>query len=147
MSGAGISAPDASGAFVEATEADTSARPVRKKRPPPLSIRVSDEERKKLKRDAGGGSVNAYVRQKLFGASATPRNSKQKPSADIEALGRVLGALGRSRLASNLNQIAKAANVGALPVTPELEKELHDACADIRAMRRDLLKALGVKPG
>ncbi|MEO1242763.1 MAG: hypothetical protein AAFX54_12715 [Pseudomonadota bacterium] len=146
MSGAEISGPDAFRALVEENEAEARARPVRKKRPPPLSIRVSDDERARLKRDASGGSVNAYVRQKLFGASAVSRKSKRQPAADMEALGRVLGALGQSRLASNLNQIAKAANMGALPVTPELEKELHDICADIHAMRCDLLKALGVKP-
>ncbi|MEM8986540.1 MAG: plasmid mobilization relaxosome protein MobC [Pseudomonadota bacterium] len=70
---------------------------------------------------------------------------KRSPVADDAALARVLGALGQSRLASNLNQIAKAANQGVLTVTPDLIDELSDACADVRAMRQDLIAALGFK--
>ena len=132
--------------FAGAVKTPAASMARRKKRPPPLSIRISDEERKRLKRDAAGGSVNAYVRRKLFGASAVTPHRKPKPRADTEALGRALGALGQSRLSSNLNQIAKAANMGALPVTPELRAELEAACADIRAMREALMKALRVSP-
>ena len=57
----------------------------------------------------------------------------------------VLATLGQSRLSSNLNQLAHLANVGALPVTPELEAELAEALADIRAIRLLLLTALGFK--
>lgn len=63
---------------------------------------------------------------------------------DEVALGRVLAMLGRSHLANNLNQLAKSANIGALPVTPELESELRAACADVRLMRALLLQALGI---
>jgi len=62
---------------------------------------------------------------------------------DKEALGRVMGALGASRLSSNLNQLAKAVNTGSLPVTPETEEELREACREIAELRADLLKALG----
>ncbi len=123
-----------------------SARPKTQKRPAPLSIRVSDEERAKLKLAAAGGSINGYVRNRLFGAAASPSRRVQRPnSLDHAALGRVLGTLGKSRLSSNLNQIAKAANMGALPVTPDLINELHTACADIQAMRHDLITAIGIK--
>ena len=44
-----------------------------------------------------------------------------------------------------MNQIAKAANIGALPVTPELEDELFAACAAIQDMKSELVTALGVK--
>ena len=118
-----------------------------KKRLAPLSIRVSEAQRAQLKRDAAGGSVNAYVIKKLFGESAAQsRRAQRQPSADHQALARVLGALGQSRLSQNVNQIAKAANKGALPVTAELERELFEACAAIQAMRRDLMMALGMKP-
>jgi hypothetical protein len=52
--------------------------------------------------------------------------------------------LGQSRLSSNLNQLAKAVNTGALPVTPETESEIVAACASVTAMRYDLLNALGL---
>lgn len=133
----------AAASAAEGPERRTGQR--RRKRPPPLSIRVTEAERERLKRDAAGGSVNGYIRRRLFGADAAPRRAKGKPPVDHAALGRVLGALGNSRLASNLNQIARAANMGALPVTPDLTEELTRACADIRAMRVALLNALGVK--
>ena len=60
-------------------------------------------------------------------------------------LAKSMGELGKSRLASNLNQIAKAANIGALPVSPELEDELSEACGAIQDMRDLLVKALGLK--
>ncbi len=56
---------------------------------------------------------------------------------DHEALGRVLGQLGNSRLSNNINQIAKAVNTGSLPVTPETKSELQKASAAIQAMRED----------
>jgi len=66
---------------------------------------------------------------------------------DADALARVLGALGQSRLSSNLNQLAKAVNSGSLPVSPETEADLSAACRDVSAMRTDLLRALGKSPG
>ena len=63
------------------------------------------------------------------------RRRNTNPVKDHEALGRVLGALGKSRLSQNLNQIARAANMGSLPVSPEPEDELRQACADVEALR------------
>lgn len=57
----------------------------------------------------------------------------------------MLADLGRSRLSNNLNQLAKAANLGALPLTQEVEAELSAACAAIRYMRHALLVALGIE--
>lgn len=119
------------------------------KRPAPFSMRFTDEERARLDRDAGNRSWASYIREQLFGDEAAPRRSgqrkPQKPTADGAAIARALGELGRSRLASNMNQIAKAANMGALPVTPELAQELNQACADIRLIRRALIIAAGLK--
>ena len=62
---------------------------------------------------------------------------------DHALLGQALALLGASRLSSNMNQIAKAAHMGALPVTPELNADLDAACAEIKVMRRVLMQALG----
>jgi len=67
-------------------------------------------------------------------------SAKYNPLLEVR---KVLAALGNSRLSSNLNQIAKAANRGALPVTEELSLDLQSACLDIRAMRMALMMALG----
>lgn len=113
-------------------------------KPVPFSLRLSREERDQLEQAAAGMPLGQFIRQKLFDCDLTPRRTRgQTPIKDHAALGRVLGALGGSRLSSNLNQLAKAANLGALPVTPDLETELFEACDTIRAMRRDLMIALG----
>ena len=56
-----------------------------------------------------------------------------------------MAALGQSRLSSNLNQLAKSANSGSLPVSPETEQALVQACEDVRRMRHALLTALGLR--
>ena len=118
------------------------------KYPPPFSIRFTFEERARLDADRGSAPLSAHIREKLFGEDASPRKRPgNSPVRDSEALGRVLGALGASRLSSNLNQLAKAVNTGSLPVSPEVEAELMDACQEVQELRADLLRALGKMPG
>ncbi len=118
------------------------------KYPPPYSIRFTFEERARLDAERGRQPLSAYIRERLFGDDATPRKKRGlSPVADTEALGRVLGALGGSRLSSNLNQLAKAVNTGSLPVTPETEADLQEACREVKALRDDLLRALGKQAG
>jgi hypothetical protein len=117
-----------------------------RKYPAPFSIRLSEEERQRLERAAAGMPLAAYIREKLLGQDVVHRRPRGKnPVKDHRSLAAVLGALGQSRLSNNLNQLAKAAHVGALPVTPEVEDELREACIAIQGMRRDLLAALGVR--
>jgi hypothetical protein len=124
---------------IAAPEADTS-----KKCPPPFSLRLTYEERARLEAEADGKPLGAYIRERLLGDDVAPRTRRgNSPVKDKEALGRVMGALGASRLSSNLNQLAKAVNTGSLPVTPETEEELREACREIAELRADLLKALG----
>jgi hypothetical protein len=123
--------------------ASTATKP---KCPPPFSLRLSEEERAILRQRAGKRSMGEYIRSKLFGDSATPRKVKRwNPTETDQSSAAQLAGLGQSRLASNMNQIAKAANIGALPVTPDLLDELHQACADIRAMRDALIASQGLK--
>ena len=118
------------------------------KYPAPFSLRLTHEERARLIAEAGRKSMGVYIRERLFGDDAAPRKRKgNSPVRNQEALGRVLGALGRSRLSSNLNQLAKAVNTGSLPVTPETEADIKKACRDVAEMRADLLRALGKSPG
>ena len=114
------------------------------KYPPPFSLRLTYAERARLEQDADGKPLGAYIREKLLGSAAEPRKRRgNSPVRDKEALGRVMGALGGSRLSANLNQLAKAVNTGSLPVTPETEAELQEACQAVAEMRVDLLRALG----
>jgi len=124
----------------------------RRKNPsPPFSIRFTDEERARLDQAAGTLSLAAYIRLKLFEGEDSPPSPKrmtkkpQQPSAELAVLGHMLGGLGQSKIANNLNQIAKAANMGVLPVGQDLENELWKSCAEIQQMRVALIEALGVK--
>lgn len=119
---------------------EIAAGKVKPKREAPFSLRLSFAEKATLRDLAGDMPLGAYIKAVLHDAIANKR--KIAPRADPEALGRALGALGKSRLSQNVNQLAKAVNVGALPVTPETEAELAQACADIAAMREELMRAL-----
>lgn len=124
-----------------------SKRTQRRNTPPPFSLRLTIEERSRLEYDAGDQPIGAYIRSKLFdGAQPRQRRRQKRPVKDHQALGKLLGELGKSRLANNLNQLAKAANSGSLPVTSDTQKALNDACADIRWLRQSLMEALGLQP-
>lgn len=116
------------------------------KYPPPFSLRLTFEERAKLDKAAAGMSLGEYIRKQVLGDNTAPRKTRGKfPVKDHEALARVLGQLGTSRLSNNLNQLAKAVNTGSLPVTPDVENELKAACEEIRSIREELLRALGAR--
>jgi hypothetical protein len=117
----------------------------RKPTDPPFSLRLSFDERAQLEADAAGMSLGAYIRWKLFDSeSPPPRHRGKAPVKDQKALAAVMAQLGQSRLANNLNQLARQANQGTLPVTPDTEAALLEAAADIAAMRQALLQALGL---
>jgi hypothetical protein len=118
----------------------------RRPRPAPLSIRFSDSEKALLKARANGIPVSAFIRQAVLGDVLPKRVARGTTVVkDPSALSHLLGLLGRSHLANNLNQLAKAANFGSLPVTEETEADLRQACADVAAMRTLLMQALGFK--
>jgi hypothetical protein len=62
-------------------------------------------------------------------------------------LAEVLGKLGQSRRANNLNQLARLANTGVLDVDPETEAALVQASNEIRAIRQMLIAALNLSEG
>lgn len=83
----------------------------------------------------------SYIRSVLFpGDAPTYRARRKPPVADQKALADVLASVGASRLANNLNQLAKAANIGDLYFDEGTKRYLNRAAADIAAM---LMRALG----
>lgn len=119
-----------------------------KKRPAPFSIRLSAEERQRLTDEAGASPLGTHIRQKLLGTDASPRVRRTGASIyDREAHARALALLGSSRLSETLGQLAALAGDGALPFTPEIEAELRASLEDVRAIRRLLIEALGLKSG
>ena len=114
---------------------------------PPFSLRLSAEERQRLEAMAGRQPVGAFIRDRLFGQQANlPRQRHARSTIkDDKSLSQVLARLGQSRLSSNINQLARAANSGSLPVTPETESALVSASRDIAAIKALLMKALGIR--
>jgi hypothetical protein len=112
---------------------------------PPFSLRLTFEERAKLERDAAGMALGAYIRSRLLDPeTVAPRKRGKFPVKDHQALAQLLGLLGQSRLANNVNQLARAANSGSLAVTPDTEEALMSATADIKHMRQLLIQALDI---
>lgn len=133
--------------FLTAAKGESLGLPAqRSKSLHPFSIRLTQEEREQLEAEAKGKPLSVYMRERLLGDGTAPRKLRRKPSADQAGLAKVLGMLGQSRLANNLNQIAKAAHIGVLVVSPALIEEIEEACRDIRIMRDALLSALGFPP-
>lgn len=135
-------------ALNSAFQAQAARRPKPKNptaRPAPFSIRLSQAERAQLEREAKDVPLGAYIKAKAL--EGAPLRVRRRSSAveDSTALARTLALLGQSRLSSNLNQLAHAANTGSLPITPETEAFLRRALSDVQAMRCLLITALGLK--
>ncbi len=113
-------------------------------RPSPFCIRLSEEQRTRLANEAAGAPLGAYIKSKALGEPLRKRQTGLSVE-DRKALAKTLALLGKSRLSSNLNQLAHAANIGSLPMTPETENFLHDCLRDVREIRGLLMRALGLK--
>ena len=115
--------------------------------PPPFSLRLTFEERAMLEKAAGGMPLGAYIRAQLLeNQQSYHRRAQRRPVKDHQALGHVIGELGKARIANNLNQLAKAVHTGSLPVTPDTEKAILEACAGVENMRGMLMMALDFLP-
>lgn len=119
--------------------------PSRKKRPAPFCIRLTPDERAYLERQARNRPLGTYIRDRLLGERAEKRRAQRRPTMEQEQYAALLAALGASRLSSNLNQLAKAANTGTLDVSQNLEQQLEDACGAVLEMRKALFMALNLK--
>ena len=113
------------------------------KRPAPLSLRLSDDERQQLVAQAGSLPLGSYIKSVVFADQAHQyRKTPKPPVAEQQLLAEILARLGKSRTANNLNQIAKHLNQGTLVVDDELEADLKQAIAEVAWMRTTLMRAL-----
>jgi hypothetical protein len=127
--------------------ASPEAGPLAKKKLYPTSIRLTFEQKARLDRDAAGMSATDYIVWRLFNPdSPPPRTRGRFPVKDEQAVAQLLAMLGQSRLANNVNQLARSANTGSLPLTPDTEAALNEAAADIAFMRTLLIQALRLDP-
>jgi hypothetical protein len=117
-------------------------------RPSPVTLRVTPEERAKLEELANGMTLSAYIRACVF-AEETKRRKKRPKNVieDKKATAEALALLGQSRIASNLNQLAHHANIGALIVGETEKAQIAEANAHLAEIRALLIQALGKARG
>lgn len=90
-------------------------------------------------------SLGAYIRWRVLETDSPPPKSRSKfPVKDHQALAQALSLLGQSRIASNLNQLARAAHTGALPVDGSVTADLVEAVQAVADIRALLISALGL---
>lgn len=112
----------------------------------PFSIRLTFEERARLEQAAGNRPLGAYVREELLGADGMRDRPTRQPKTDQKALAGILAVLGASEVGPSLRSLAKAAELGALPESPEAVSEIRTACRSVEALRLHLIAAIGIKP-
>jgi hypothetical protein len=113
----------------------------------PFSIRLTAFERERLSAKAGGVPLGTFVRRLVLDEAAPARAARSSPVRDSDALGRVLGLLGRVGYGAGLEGLARAAAAGTLPLDPETLAAIHAACADVKVIRALLMQALGLRAG
>jgi hypothetical protein len=133
-------APDISTTFQRAVSYRRKAPRTR-----PIPIRFTEAELAYLHEKAGKLPLSTYMRQELLGSHLDQGRRHCQPKVNQKEISALLAALGQSRLSSNMNQLAKAANIGVLDVSPDVEQQLQDAAMAVLAMRDALFTALGLK--
>jgi hypothetical protein len=113
-----------------------------------LSIPLTHALKAELERRAGRRPVSVYAREVLFPANDNAPRKTRAPRhnrIDRQALASILAKLGASQASASLEELARLARLGALPITPEVESALLQACADIAAIKALLMKAMGIR--
>lgn len=109
----------------------------------PVTLRLTADERARLEELAAGMTLSAYIRACVFAEEEKRRKRRPKNAvADKKALAECLALLGHSRMASNLNQLAYHANIGALVVDDVVKAQITESYDAIREMRALLIAAL-----
>lgn len=109
-----------------------------------ISIRVSLSERQSIDEAASRSGItrSAHMRHALFGAK--PPRAARKPSAEARLLVSVLDRLGG--IASTIRAVACVLNARGNVALPSLmERDLARAMLELRALRPQLLRALGAR--
>ena len=113
---------------------------------PRVTLRLSVEDHARLKELADGMALATYIRAKVL-EETLPRIKRRSVSSvvDKQALAQILGLLGQSRIANNLNQLAYHANIGALVMDEEIQEQITETYDHVIFLRQTLIKALGLK--
>ncbi|MEO1281976.1 MAG: hypothetical protein AAFV69_09600 [Pseudomonadota bacterium] len=112
-----------------------------------ISLRVTEAERRALKRAAGSQGMGPYIRSRIFHDDPTQSDNWQQRGILGSTLppSQVLAKLGQSGIASSLRRIAAAAEERELVMDHETRDALRTASADIAEMKSLLMQALRIK--
>ncbi len=95
-------------------EFTVAAKPTKRKPPrhkttrdcPRVTLRLSPDDHERLKELAGSMALSTYIRAKALGLDLPRRELRSSASVvDKQAIAQILGLLGQSRIANNLNQL------------------------------------------
>ncbi|MCK4946329.1 MAG: hypothetical protein KAS59_08720 [Alphaproteobacteria bacterium] len=133
--------------FLKKTFCISDLKPEKKaKRPAPLSIRLTAEQRYQLEEMAAGQSLNAYIKTVLFQDKTKSRKVRNKqPIKDHKKLALALGILGRLNTLDTLEKLLNTTDSKNAPLLSFVQRDILQACTDIRLIRCYLITALGVK--
>jgi hypothetical protein len=113
---------------------------------PRVTLRLSVEDHARLQELADGMALSTFIRAQALGEALPRRKMRSSASvADKRALAQILGLLGQSRIANNLNQLAYHANIGSLAMDEEVQAQIKEAYDHIFFLRQSLIKALGMR--
>lgn len=113
---------------------------------PRVTLRFAIQDHERLKQQAGDMALATYIRSKVLDKPIPRKKARSTTSVlDKQALAQILGLLGQSRIANNLNQLAYHANIGSLVMDEESEKQILETYDHIHFIRKTLITALGLK--
>ena len=112
----------------------------------PISVRFNRDELKHIAKVAKtlDLSRSKYIRERSLDHGSTIAEGTILRTAP-QLLAQILGKLGGTALSASLAELTKAAQKGHVELDDEQQKQLAAACADITAIRKLLLKALGLR--
>ena len=145
--------------FQAATKADAAVsqrdtRSTKKKSPrhkatrdcPRVTLRLSLDDYERLQQLADGMALATYIRAIVLNEKLPRKKLRSSTSvADKQAVAQILGLLGQSRIANNLNQLAYHANIGSLVIDDESKAQISKAYEHVISMRDALITALGMQ--
>jgi len=117
----------------------------------PISIRFTQEEFVELKRMAGKQSLSEYVRSQLFNDandsdSSYTDETRLSPQTRQKLLAQILMRLGKLDTVHNVNLLMQALKSGLIDTSPQLIIALEAVHGELKALRQDLTKSLGLRP-
>ncbi len=113
---------------------------------PRITLRFSPDDYERLKQLADGMALATYIRAKVLGETIPRRKPRSTASViDKQVLAQILGLLGQSRIANNLNQLAHHANVGSLVMDEDAQAHISETYDHVVFLRKTLITALGLQ--